>query len=76
MNELCDLNSLHLFVAQTPAFGEALMRVWQTILPLGMVENQAIQSAVVLRYPRSVEVFNPAMAEWIVLLNSSSMPIP
>lgn len=60
--------------AQTAAFGEALQAVWTTLLPLGVAEVQPIRSAVVLRYPRSVGMFNPATAEWIVLLDSAWVP--
>ena len=47
----------------------ALAPVWQTALPSGMWQNNYVFEEVVLLYPRSVGVFDPATAEWIVLVN-------
>jgi hypothetical protein len=47
----------------------ALQVVWKTALPQAMAQANYIFDAMVLLYPRSVFAFDPATAEWIVLLN-------
>ncbi len=47
----------------------AMSQVWATALPDGMWRNQYVFDAMVLLYPRSVGMMNPATAEWIVLIN-------
>jgi hypothetical protein len=49
---------------------QALQTAWNTAVPAGLAKKQSITEAVVLLYPRSVGVFNPFTAEWIVLINS------
>ena len=48
----------------------ALDVVWRTALPAGFAAGGYLFDAVVLRYPRSVGAFDPATAEWIVILNA------
>ncbi len=47
----------------------ALSVVLQTAVPGAMRKGGYLFDAVVLRYPRTVGAFNPATAEWIVLVN-------
>jgi hypothetical protein len=47
----------------------AMNEVWATALPDGMWRNQYVFDAMVLLYPRTVGIMNPATAEWIVLVN-------
>jgi hypothetical protein len=52
----------------------ALSAVMQTELPKGItLGGHQIVNAVELLYPRSVGVFDPSSAEWIVILNSSAL---
>lgn len=48
----------------------AVAVVEQTALPLAMAQNSYVFDAMVLLYPRSVFAFDPATAEWVVLVNS------
>ncbi len=48
----------------------ALAVVWQTALPDGLWAGGYVFDAMVLLYPRTVGAFDPATAEWIVLVNS------
>jgi hypothetical protein len=50
--------------------GKALTVATSNALLLGISHMQYVTDAVVLLYPRSVGDFNPATAEWIVLINS------
>ena len=47
----------------------SLQAVWKTALPQAMAQANYIFDAMVLLYPRAVFEFDPASAEWIVLLN-------
>jgi|GEM_PF-1162477 len=51
------------------AVSAALAAVADTALPAAIWHGGYAFDAVVLRYPRSVGVFDPASAEWIVLVN-------
>lgn len=48
----------------------ALAVVWETAIPLGLLQGGYLFDGVVLLYPRSVGAFDPASAEWIVLVDS------
>jgi hypothetical protein len=48
----------------------AMDKAWNTALPDVLWANSYVFPSMVLRYPRSTGAFDPATAEWIVLLNS------
>ena len=48
----------------------AIAPVWQTALPAGLAQGSYFFDAMVLLYPRTVGVFDPAAAEWIVLVDT------
>jgi hypothetical protein len=50
--------------------GAALGAVWSTALPDGIAESAEILDAMALLYPPAVSPFEPAAAEWVVLVNS------
>ena len=52
------------------ALVDALMRVAETALPDGLLGEHRSVDSLVLLYPRTVGMFNPDNAEWIVLLNT------
>jgi hypothetical protein len=47
----------------------ALDVIWSTALPEGMATSGYLFDAVVIVYPRTMGEFDPATAEWIVILN-------
>ena len=49
---------------------DALTQAWVTALPDGLMQGGYVFDAVVLLYPRTVGVFEPSTAEWIVMVNS------
>lgn len=53
----------------TPA--AALDAAWSTALPLGLSRVNGLGGAFVLGYPRSVGMFDPSSAEWIVVIESA-----
>jgi hypothetical protein len=46
--------------------------VKQTAIPAAMWSGGKVHDAVVLRYPRSVGMFDPNTAEWIALINGGT----
>ncbi len=48
----------------------ALDVVWDTALPDGLWQGGYVFDAVVLLYPPAMGVFDPSVAEWVVLVNS------
>lgn len=49
---------------------DPLSAAWVTALPDGLWQVGYVFDAVVVMYPRTVGMFDPASAEWIVMLNS------
>ena len=50
--------------------GAAMDQTWLSALPDGLWANSYVFPSMVLLYPRTTGAFDPATAEWIVLLNS------
>ena len=48
----------------------AVNRAWTTALPDGLLRGHYVFDAMVLLYARRLGAFDPAAAEWIVLINS------
>lgn len=56
----------------TADVNKVLAIVKQTAIPAAMWSGGKVHDAVVLRYPRSVGMFNPNTAEWIALINGGT----
>lgn len=57
-------------VLPEPEVQAAVDVVWNTALPRGLQQGGSVFDAVVLLYPRTIGLFRPEVAEWVVLVNS------